>query len=317
MARHLKVAAAQLGPIQRAEKRESVVKRLIALLREAVSSGCKLVVFPELALTTFFPRYYMEAQREIDSYFEASMPNPAVQPLFDEAKKLGIGFHLGYAELTSEDGKERRFNTAILVAPDGRIVGKYRKVHLPGHADHQPQAPFQHLEKRYFEVGNLGFRVWRYLDTITGMLICNDRRWPEAFRVLALQGAEIVALGFNTPSENLHYPEPPALRVHHHLIMAQAMAFQNATWLVETAKCGYEDGFRMFGHSVIVAPTGEIAAKSQTEEDEVILYNCDIDLAADLKRTMFNFAAHRRPEHYRLIVERVGAEVTPANEEKK
>jgi predicted amidohydrolase len=144
------------------------------------------------------------------------------------------------------------------------------------------------------------------MDTVTGMLICNDRRWPEAFRVLALQGAEIVTLGYNTPTENLHYPEPPALRVHHHLIMAQSMAFQNATWLVETAKCGFEDGFRMFGHSLIVAPTGEIAVKSSTEEDEVVCFNCDIDLAANLKRTMFNFAAHRRPEHYRLIVERVG-----------
>jgi predicted amidohydrolase len=185
-------------------------------------------------------------------------------------------------------------------------------VHLPGHAEHKPKAAFQHLEKKYFEVGDLGFRVWRFMDTITGMLICNDRRWPEAFRVLALQGAEIVALGFNTPTENLHYPEPPALRVHHHLIMAQSMAFQNATWLVETAKCGFEDGFRMFGHSLIVAPTGEIAAKSSTEEDEVVAFNCDIDLAANLKKTMFNFAAHRRPEHYRLIVERVGAEVTPA-----
>jgi predicted amidohydrolase len=192
-------------------------------------------------------------------------------------------------------------------------VGKYRKIHLPGHADHKPNAAFQHLEKKYFEVGNLGFRVWRYLDTITGMLICNDRRWPEAFRVLALQGAEIVALGFNTPTENLHYPEPPALRVHHHLIMAQAMAFQNATWLIETGKCGFEDGFRMFGQSLIVAPTGEIAVRSATEDDEVICFNCDIDLAANLKKTMFNFAAHRRPEHYRLIVERVGAEVTPAN----
>jgi predicted amidohydrolase len=150
------------------------------------------------------------------------------------------------------------------------------------------------------------------MNTIAGMLICNDRRWPEAFRVLALQGAEVVALGFNTPSENLNYPEPPALRVHHHLIMAQSMAFQNATWLVETAKCGFEDGYRMFGHSLIVAPTGEIAAKSVTEEDEVICFNADIDLAADLKRTMFNFAAHRRPEHYQLIVDRIGAEVTPA-----
>lgn len=314
MARRLKIAAAQLGALHRADSREAAVKRLIALMREAHGQGARFVVFPELALTTFFPRWWMPDQEEVDrGFFEPSMPSPLTQPLFDEGKRLGIGYYLGYAELANLDGRLRRFNTSILVGPDGSIVGKYRKVHLPGHADHKPQAAFQHLEKKYFEVGDLGFRVWRFLDTITGMLICNDRRWPEAFRVLALQGAEIVALGFNTPSENLHYPEPPALRVHHHLVMAQSMAFQNATWLVETAKCGVEDGFRMFGHSLIVAPTGEIAAKSTTEDDEVICFNCDIDLAQNLKRTMFDFAAHRRPEHYRLIVERVGAEVTPAN----
>ena len=314
MSRHLKIAAAQLGPIHLADTREAVVKRLIALMREAHGQGARFIVFPELALTTFFPRWWMEDQSDVDlRFFETAMPSPITQPLFDEGKRLGVGFYIGYGELAQEGGRTRRFNTAILVGPDGNIVGKYRKVHLPGHADHKPEAAFQHLEKKYFEVGDLGFRVWRFMDTITGMLICNDRRWPEAFRVLALQGAEIVALGFNTPTENLHYPEPPALRVHHHLIMAQSMAFQNATWLVETAKCGAEDGFRMFGHSLIVAPTGEIAAKTTTEEDEVVCFNCDIDLAQNLKQTMFNFAAHRRPEHYKLIVERVGAEVTPAN----
>jgi predicted amidohydrolase len=315
MARHLNIASAQLGPLHKSDSRAAATKRLVNLLREAHGMGARFVVFPELAFTTFFPRWWMENQAEVDRlYFESTVPSPETKPLFEEAKKLGIGFYIGYAELTPD---KHRFNTAILVAPDGEIVGKYRKIHLPGHADHKPKAAFQHLEKKYFEVGNLGFRVWRYMDTITGMLICNDRRWPEAFRVLALQGAEIVALGFNTPTENLHYPEPPALRVHHHLIMAQSMAFQNATWLVETAKCGFEDGFRMFGHSVIVAPTGEIAVKSQTEEDEVILCNCDIDMAANLKQTMFNFAAHRRPEHYRMIVERVGAQVTPANEKEE
>jgi len=311
MARHLRIAAAQLGPLHLADTRVSATARLVKLMRDAHAMGAKFVVFPELAFTTFFPRWWMDDAAEVDAkFFEKSMPSPETQPLFDEAKKLGIGFYIGYAELTPEG---RHFNTAILVGPDGSVVGKYRKIHLPGHADHKPKAAFQHLEKKYFEVGDLGFRVWKFLNTITGMLICNDRRWPEAFRVLALQGAEIVALGFNTPTENLHYPEPPALRVHHHLIMAQSMAFQNATWVVETAKCGVEDGFRMFGHSLIVAPSGEIAVKSQSEEDEVICYNCDIDLAASLKKTMFNFAAHRRPEHYRLIVDRVGAEVTPAN----
>ncbi|MFM9979787.1 MAG: N-carbamoyl-D-amino-acid hydrolase [Burkholderiales bacterium] len=314
MSRKLRIAAAQLGPVNLADSRASVVKRLVAMLREAASMGAKFVVFPELAFTTFFPRYWYEDEKEAErKFFEASMPSPETQPLFDEAKKHGIGFYIGYAELTEEEGKPHRYNTAILVSPEGTIVGKYRKIHLPGHADHKTGAAFQHLEKKYFEVGNLGFRTFRFMDTITGMLICNDRRWPEAFRVLGLQGAEIVTLGFNTPTENLHYPEPPALRVHHHLIMAQSMAFQNAVWLVEVAKCGFEDGFRMFGHSVIVSPSGEIVAKTSSEEDEVIAHTVDLALGENLRKTMFNLAAHRRPEHYKLITERVGVEITPAN----
>jgi predicted amidohydrolase len=297
-----------------ADSRAVMVDRLRALLAQAHARGVRFVVFPELALTTFFPRYWFDDQQEVDQrFFERSMPSPVTQPLFDDARRYGIGFYLGYAELTEIDGQTRRFNAAILVSPSGDIVGKYRKVHLPGHADHKPQAAFQHLEKKYFEVGDLGFRTWRMQDAIMGMLICNDRRWPEAFRALTLQGAELITLGFNTPTENLHYPEPPALRVHHHLIMAQAMAFMNATWLVETAKCGFEDGFRMFGHSVIVAPTGEIVAKTVGEDDELISYDADLDLAQNLKKTMFNYAAHRRPEHYRILIERVGVEVTPHN----
>src|SRR5258707_6167359 len=118
MARVLNVAAAQLGPVHRADTRESVVKRLVAMLREAHSAGARLVVFPDLALTTFFPRWWMEDQAAIDAYFEREMPNEAVRPLFETAKSLGIGFHLGYAELTVEQGVVKRYNTAILVAPD-------------------------------------------------------------------------------------------------------------------------------------------------------------------------------------------------------
>ncbi|MGH6629190.1 MAG: nitrilase-related carbon-nitrogen hydrolase, partial [Burkholderiales bacterium] len=141
MSRHLKIAAAQLGPLNKADSRAVAVSRLKDLLKEAKSMGAKFVVFPELAFTTFFPRWWMENQAEVDErYFERSIPSPATQPLFDEARKFGIGFYIGYAELTEEEGRLRRFNTAILVGPDGRIVGKYRKIHLPGHADHKPQA---------------------------------------------------------------------------------------------------------------------------------------------------------------------------------
>ena len=307
MTRILKVAVAQLGPIHRADGRAHVVERLIAMLREADGAGCRLVVFPELALTTFFPRYWMEDQAEIDAFFETAMPNPATQPLFDEAARLGVGFYLGYAELTDADGTPRRFNTSVLVAPDGAIVGKYRKVHLPGHSNHLADAPFQHLEKRYFEVGDLGFPVWRAFDGVMGMCICNDRRWPETFRVMALQGAEMVVLGYNTPTTNIHHDEPLHLRMFHHRLSMQAAAYQNGMWVVGSAKAGKEDGHGLYGGSCIVAPTGEIVAQAMTEDDEIITYTCDLDLGDYIKNTIFDFAAHRRIEHYGLITERTGA----------
>src|ERR1044071_8198823 len=151
MTRKLKIAAAQLGPLNKAESRGAATKRLVELLREANGMGAKFVVFPELAFTTFFPRWWMEDQAEVDArYFESTVPSKETAPLFEEAKKLGIGFYIGYAEPTPE---KRVFNTPILVGPDGTLVWKYRKVHLPGHADHKPKAAFQHLEKKYFEVG--------------------------------------------------------------------------------------------------------------------------------------------------------------------
>ncbi len=177
MSRYLKVAAAQLGPIQKAEGRQSAVSRLIELLKQADGDGCKLVVFPELALTTFFPRYLIEDAEEIDAWFERDMPNAVTQPLFDEAKQRSIGFYLGYAELAEENGEVKHYNTSILVGPNGDVVGKYRKVHLPGDVDYEPGYKYQHLEKLYFDVGDLGFPVWRVFDRVMGMCICNDRRW--------------------------------------------------------------------------------------------------------------------------------------------
>ncbi|MDP7242518.1 MAG: N-carbamoyl-D-amino-acid hydrolase [Rhodospirillales bacterium] len=306
MTRILKVAAAQLGPIQRAEGRAQVVERLIAMLHQAHGMGCHLVIFPELALTTFFPRYWMEDQAEVDAFFETAMPNPATQPLFDEAARLGVGFYLGYAELTQEIGTPRHFNTSILVDDDGNIVGKYRKVHLPGHSNHIPDVAFQHLEKRYFEVGDLGFPVWNAFEGVMGMCICNDRRWPETFRVMALQGAEMVVLGYNTPTTNIHHDEPLHLRMFHHRLCMQAAAYQNGMWVVGTAKAGKEDGHGLYGGSCIVAPTGEIVAQAMTEGDEVITYTCDLDLGNYIKEVIFNFAEHRRIEHYGLITERTG-----------
>ncbi len=315
MGRVITVGAAQLGAIARAEPRAQVVERMLALLAQAKAHGCDLVVFPELALTTFFPRWFFDKQEEIDAFFEREMPGPDTRRLFDSAQQLGIGFYLGYAELAQEEGRTRRFNTSILVDKRGRIISKYRKIHLPGHAEHEPWRRFQHLEKRYFEVGNLGWPVIRWAfgehKGLFGMAICNDRRWPETYRVMGLQGVEMILLGYNTPVHNPPAPEHDALSHFHNELVMQSGAYQNGTWVVGVAKAGNEEGVEQIGNSIIVAPSGEIVAACTTTADELAIARCDLDLCDSYKSTTFNFARHREPEQYRLIVERKGAAPPP------
>ncbi len=301
--RKIGLAVAQMGPVHLNDTRKQVVARLVDMLTEAHGRAADFVVFPELALTTFFPRYWMSQAEAQGRFFEKQMPNADVQPLFDAAKRLGVGFYLGYAELTPEGAP---YNAAILVDKNADIIGKYRKIHLPGHSDHKPDAPFQHLEKKFFHVGDEPFGVWNMLGARFGMCLCNDRRWPETWRMMSLQSAEIVVLGYNTPSQNIHWPEPVHLRMHHHLITLQASAYQNCVWAAAAAKCGYEDGYHMIGGSVIVAPTGEIVAQASTEDDEVIVVNADLGLGDTFRKNVFDFARHRRPEHYDLITSRTG-----------
>ena len=317
--RRLTVACAQLGPIQRAEPRSVAVQRMVRLLERAHQRGVEFVVFPELALTTFFPRHYLERIEDADPWFEPAMPSNETAPLFEAARRYGIGFHLGYAELAEEADdtgvvRRRHFNTSILVSPAGEILLKYRKVHLPGHAEFDPRRKVQHLEKRYFEVGNLGFPVIRApMGEVSGlnmgMMICNDRRWPEAWRVLGLQSVELVALGYNTPSINQEAGgfEAHHLRVFHSHLSIQAGCYQNACFAAATAKAGTEDGCELFGHSIIVNPQGEIIAQAGTWDDELITADCDFGMCALGRRTIFAFDKHRRPEAYRRITDQVGA----------
>jgi len=298
------VGVAQMGPIAKAESRQAVVKRLLELLKDAKSRGCDFVVFPELALTTFFPRWvYEPGEADLEVWYEDEMPSTATQPLFDAAREAGIGFYLGYAERAGN----RRFNTSILVDRTGAIVGKYRKVHLPGHAEPDPSRLGEHLEKRYFDVGNLGFPVFETMDGRYGMAICNDRRWPETYRVMGLQGVELIALGYNTPTGLGEPYQAAALANFHNALTMQAGAYHNACWVAAAAKSGNEEGFDMIGQSMIVSPNGEIVAQTSTLEDEVISARCDFEAAQYAKEEIFNFAIHRRPEAYGLIVERTGA----------
>jgi predicted amidohydrolase len=304
-----------LGPIARAETRAAVVDRLIALLHKAHSFGADLVVYPEMALTTFFPRWVFDDPNEADAFCETAMPNPAVQPLFDEAARLQIGFSLGYAELTQEEGRRRRFNACILVDGSGTIVGKYRKVHIPGLAHADPDGCASNFEKRYFENGNLGFPVFRAFGGVMGMCICNDRRWPETWRVMGLQGAELVMVGYNTGATrmvmegNHRVMEPAHLATEHNLLVMRAAAYQNCCWVVGVAKAGEEEGSTFLGDTCIIAPTGDVAAKAVGLGDEVIVADCDMAAGDYNRKSIFNFEANRQLQHYGLITAQRGVKV--------
>ncbi|PTE07009.1 nitrilase-related carbon-nitrogen hydrolase [Mesorhizobium helmanticense] len=304
MARFLTIAVAQTGPIQRSASRAETVDRLLHLLEQSAAAGAEIAVFPEMALTTFFPRWRIDDQAEIDAFFEQSMPGPETLRLYDAAARLKIGFTLGYCELAQEEGRTRHFNTMDLVGPDGRFIGRYRKMHVPGSSEPE-EGITTHLERRYFEPGNLGFPVFDYRGVRVGMAICNDRRWPETYRMLCLNGAEVALLGYNTP---LLLDEAPALahlRMFHNHLPMQAGAYQNTLWVAAAAKAGLEDGQALIGGSCIIAPTGELAAQAMSLGDEIIVHRADLDLIETCRKVNFNFALYRRPDQYRRISEPV------------
>jgi N-carbamoyl-D-amino-acid hydrolase len=134
-----------------------------------------------------------------------------------------------------------------------------------------------------------------------------QRSTPETYRVMGLQSAELILLGYNTPT---HVPWLPIYDhlsgFHNHLCM-QAGAYQNSTWVVGIAKAGNEEGCELLAGSCIVAPSGEIVALATTNGDEVFTAKCDLEISQYNKETMFNFAQHRRIEHYQRITLQTGA----------
>jgi len=307
MPRILKVAAAQMGPVHRWSLRTETLARMLHLLQTASSLGAQVVLFPECAFTTFFPRHLISSQEELDSYFEHSPldSNPNTKALFDEARKLGVDISVGFAERT-EDGKG--FNTSVYYsAVRGAVRAKYRKVHLPGTKEpfENPDAVNQ-LEKRYFEPGDLGFKAFRAPDLIPGaakkgsgalgsgkgdpvmgMLICNDRRWPEAWRCYGLQGVEVVLCGYNTAgyapdlwgTRKVMSPEEAEVdALFHHRLAMQGNSYMNSCFSISAAKAGLEDEkYDLIGGSCITSPEGHILAEAKGKGDEVVFAEIDLE----------------------------------------
>jgi hypothetical protein len=266
-------------------------------------------VYPELALTTFFPRWFVDDIADADHWYETSMPNDATMPLFDEARRLGIGFCLGYALLGRDGESVHRWNVQTLVDGAGEIVATFKKVHIPGHEEHEPDRPFQHAERYYFEPSPDGFGVWEAFGGRVGMMICNDRRWPESYREMGLQGVELILCGYNTP---LHYAPDPSqdpLQGFHNALVAQSGAYQNGTFVVVVAKGGVEEGVDSLADTLIVAPSGEILAQSSTVGDELVVADCDLDWCRQYTGTLFDMNRYRRPEVYTRLTSQRGVQL--------
>ncbi|KAJ5919172.1 hypothetical protein N7466_010115 [Penicillium verhagenii] len=341
------VAACQLGPIHLADTREDVLKRMISLLDHAAKQQVKLAVFPELAFTTFFPRYLLQG-KDLDQYFEIEDPSkgsieqsPNTKPLFEHARSLGIDIYVGYAERSIQpSGSHIDYNSSVYYSAEAnKIVGKYRKVHLPGSVEPKTEpGAFQQLEKRYFKPGDLGFPAFRAPglvdgalkkgepgvessamtgkgDPIIGMLICNDRRWAEAWRVYGLQGMEIMCCGYNTTAfqttSSGHAVDMSAeaaeeLVMLHHKLSCQGNSYMNACFSINVAKTGAEDGNPLVGGTIIVHPLGHIIKEAATKEDELVVATINLADCDRPKDTVFAFEKHRRTEHYHAIVEQKG-----------
>lgn len=332
MPRILRLAAAQMGATHYTDPRPKTLGRMLALLESAASKGAQSVLFPEAAFTTFFPRHLIHDAAELDSFFEHGdvITQAQTKPLFDKAKELGVDIAVGFAEKT--DAGET-FNACVYFhARSGSVLSKYRKVHLPGTFEPfaNPDATNQ-LEKRYFKPGDLGFNAFRVPglvesppergDPIFGMMICNDRRWAECWRVLGLQGVEVVYCGYNTTGfaphlwgadENMDPEEARRKALFHHKLVMQAHSYTNSCFSVSAARCGMDDGkYELIGGSCIVGPEGEVLAESSTLEDEIVIADCDLDACRPGKERMFDFGRHRRIEHYSRLTEQTGVVEPP------
>jgi N-carbamoylputrescine amidase len=261
-------------------------------VREAASRGANIVCLQEL----FKSRYFCQL---VDSrYFDLAEPvdedAPAVRHLGDLAAELGIVLIAGLFEKRAVG---LYHNTAVVIDADGRCLGKYRKMHIPDDPGY--------YEKFYFAPGDLGYQVFRTRFGAIGVLICWDQWFPEAARLLALKGAEIIviptAIG-NRQAENVR-----ATEVGYHeswQIVQQGHAVANACYLAAVNRVGFEpgakenEGIDFWGQSFLADPDGRIVAQASAEREEALIVPADLSLIEEVRKGFSFPFRDRRVDSY-------------------
>jgi predicted amidohydrolase len=281
------VAAAQLGPAS--ATRAATVERIVEMIGEAKRRGVALLVFPELALSPYFAS---EIREDIAPFVETSFPSDETMPIIDAVKAAGIVTVVPFAEMVGET----LYNSSAVIDSDGTILGHYRKNHIPGQVEPDPDGGFSILEKRYFAPGDLGFPVYPSPAGGLGVAICYDRRFPETYRSYAMQDAGVIACCFNTPVvESMGATIESSQEAQE--LATRGGAISNGTPVIAAGKAGVELGQRYSGGSCVIDHTGTILAKATTDGDELVVAELDLAAAAGM-RSRLDLGVNRRPDIY-------------------
>jgi N-carbamoylputrescine amidase len=269
------------------------LENAIALIREAAAQGAQIICLPELFRTVYF------CQEENHKYFQYAepIPGPTTERLSALAKELQVVI---VASLFERRAAGLYHNTAAVIDADGTLLGIYRKMHIP-------DDPLFY-EKFYFTPGDLGFRCWQTKYARVGVLVCWDQWYPEAARLTALRGAEVIfyptAIGWH-PSEKAEFGE----RQHSSWETVQrGHAIANGCYVAVPNRVGHEapaggDGLDFWGRSFIADPAGQILAKAGGEKPEIVIASID-PKALDTQRTHWPFLRDRRIEAYAELTKR-------------
>lgn len=282
MARTLMVAAAQTGGVEEGGT-QGIADMALAMLDDAGKRGVKLLTFSELFLAPFFPN---RLEENFDRYF-MRRDDPVVLGLLEKARALGIALVLPIAERANAG----YFNAALVVDEHGRQVGHYRKTHIPAYFPAAGPGGTGSYEKFYFTPG-AALDVFDVAGARIGIQICNDRLYPEASRVLALKGAQMIVM----PICYSTYADP-AHRASIWEIPLRARAYENGAFVLACNRVGVEGPRHHLGRSMVVDPRGTILCEAGTGAPELLVAEIDLDLVS-AARKKFPWWRDRRPDLY-------------------
>ncbi len=280
----------RIGLIQMACSKDPAanLKKAASEIRIAAAKGAQIVSLQELFRTPYFCQ--TEDVKNFD--FSEPVPGPTTETLSKIAKQEKV---VVIASLFEKRGKGVYHNTAAVIDADGKLLGKYRKMHIPDDP--------AFYEKFYFTPGDLGFKTFETRYAKIGVLICWDQWFPEAARLTALSGAEILfyptAIGWK--------PEEPKETAYYHSAweaIQRSHSVANGVYVASVNRVGREGGLQFWGQSFISDPFGHVLYRASKSSEEIVLADCDLSLVEQTRRE-WPFLRDRRIDAYPPILSRL------------